>query len=329
MRQRILLSEDDCEALALLMQKGFSFHDALHLIENMTNKECILSIEKEALSGKKLNQIMADRMPGSLKSYVQGFSTCMTLAESISAAIEIHRNEQALKQKLMKELLYPFLLSIGVMAGIFLFSNTILPSLISMMASFHSEETGLLHVQRLIHVMTGILLGVGITLAVGALWLLSPAHIVETMKKISVFRPSSLLSQYASILFVRYYLSCAKRHVPTRIALHAIRSLNDNPLPSAIAEMLDKELQTGEQMKTAVEKVCLEEKLISFFKIAMEAGESCAMLEGYLAMAEKRAEKQVRAFSKTMQIICYTGIGFVLILIYRILMTPMQLLKTI
>ena len=52
-------------------------------------------------------------------------------------------------------------------------------------------------------------------------------------------------------------------------------------------------------------------------------------IEGYLVMNQQRHIKQVRIFTRCVQLSCYGTIGLILLVIYQILMLPMQMLQNI
>ena len=118
-------------------------------------------------------------------------------------------------------------------------------------------------------------------------------------------------------------------NVPTIQALAMLKALRNKPLVALIASELDRSLAEGEELIAAMSSPYVETALCRFMRIAVCSSECEAMLEGYLEMVQKRTEKQIRTFSRTVQLFSYTLIGIVLIFVYRILMMPMIMLQRI
>ena len=53
------------------------------------------------------------------------------------------------------------------------------------------------------------------------------------------------------------------------------------------------------------------------------------MLEGYLEMTKARTETQIRRFSRTVQFVSYLLIGVMIVLMYRLLLMPMNMMQRI
>ena len=51
------------------------------------------------------------------------------------------------------------------------------------------------------------------------------------------------------------------------------------------------------------------------------------MLEGYLEMTRVRTETQIRRFSRTVQFVSYLMIGIMIVLMYRLLLMPVNMMQ--
>ena len=141
--------------------------------------------------------------------------------------------------------------------------------------------------------------------------------------------PESLLTQYASAEFIRFYLSFMRVNPSTYECMNVLKHMKDKPLVSLIAEVLDVRLLKGESFESALQTPYIEKALLRFFRIAVHASDTEAMLEGYLAMVEERRNRQIRRLTVLIQLAAYSLIGIVIITVYRILMIPMAMMRSI
>jgi len=63
--------------------------------------------------------------------------------------------------------------------------------------------------------------------------------------------------------------------------------------------------------------------------IAMQASNCQSMLKGYLEMCRVRKERAIKRTSYIIQIISYSLIGIVLIMVYSVLMAPLKVLESL
>ena len=62
-------------------------------------------------------------------------------------------------------------------------------------------------------------------------------------------------------------------------------------------------------------------------KTAVYSSDCERMLEGYLEMTRVRTETQIRRFSRTVQFVSYLMIGIMIVLMYRLLLMPINMMQ--
>ena len=62
-------------------------------------------------------------------------------------------------------------------------------------------------------------------------------------------------------------------------------------------------------------------------KTAVYSSDCERMLEGYLEMTRVRTETQIRRFSRTVQFVSYLMIGIMIVLMYRLLLMPVNMMQ--
>lgn len=323
------MHKDDCEAMIRLMNNGFSMKDAMHLLEETKNHECFEEIRERLSEGESLSDFFYLYCPREYRGYFSGFIRYMSFSDSLSSSFRIVEQEETQKKELIHGLFYPLMLFAGMLIGVWVFNQYVLPNMISLMAGFQIEGGSYVLIQRIIqYVSAGGIIALFLIVLM-TVYSLQKSRIVSTYRRIYPMKPQSLLVQYASAEFVRFYLECERRKVPTIEAMKIIGTLKEKPLAAYIAAGLDHNLNEGISMKEAVTSASVEKALIRFFRIALYASDCTDMLEGYLEMVHVRTLNRIKRLSAAIQLVSYSAVGLVLIFVYQVLMMPMSMLQNI
>ena len=326
---KTLLSKYDCQALQQLMQAGFSLGQTLHLMVNKQNLSTIKLIQTRLENGQKIEDFFGEYCPKEYRSYFHGFIQYLPFLECITLCNNILTDESKQKKELKKGLAYPCLLFFGVWIGVVFFSELCLPALVSLMAGFHITSTSFEVIRLVIRIGAGILSIFCLTTSILIIYFNNTKRKVQGYKLFQKYIPQSIICQYTSAEFVRFFLQCLKVNVSTKQSLSIIQAIPKKEIIVFLSKQIEESLLEGERMDKAMENKYLDVNLARFFKIAYYSGNMENMLESYLIMAKKRIQRQCQVFTKTVQIVSYCSIGLVLILVYQILMLPLSILSQI
>jgi len=119
--------------------------------------------------------------------------------------------------------------------------------------------------------------------------------------------------QKASAEFARYFLECVRVRIPTIQTMKILLDMKEKPLVCLIAQELNESLCKGESFENTLHTPYVEHALQQFFQIALHGSNCEKMLEGYLVMNQQRHIKQVRIFTRSVQLSCYVTIGLILL----------------
>ena len=326
---RNCFSEGDLCALSDLMNNGFSFQDALSVSLTPKNQNVIHSVKVQLEQGKQGEQILVQYLNHQYQGYFKGFIQYMNMKDTLSTVLSIMQAEKKQKEELIKGMLYPSLLFIGVNIGVVIFNSSILPVMTNMMSSFQYENTSVTLVQNIISVISMITL-LSLTIAAAVLfYCLQPSHLVSTYCLIQKRHPQSLIVKYASADFSRFYLECVKRKIATRKSLLILKGLKQKPLVQYIASQLDASLNAGIALNEALETSTVEEPLVKIFHIAVFASNCQAMMEGYLKMVSERTKREIQIYTKIVQCISYSAAALIIVLVYQVLLMPISMMQTL
>ena len=325
-RHRISIDCLDLEGLSRLLSNGFTIQEAMALLKGRNNQEVFEHIEKLLNEGNKLPQFFPELCPKQYRAYLSGFLKCLSFSDSLCLATEVVSGEEAQKKEYIRGLFYPCMMFVLTIAGILLFNEFCFPPLLSMMEGFHVKSGNYDLTRLLFRIFSGsviLLLSIALILL---FYFTRPSHQVKGYILLSRHFPESVLVQYESADFIRFFLQCIRMNVSTRETIRILKDIPQKPVIAFLAKTLEDSLLKGSPFEQAVRMPWLDPALSRFLKIAFYSSEMETMLEGYLEMSQERAKRQCRKITRIIQVISYLCIGAVLILVYQILMLPMSIL---
>ena len=320
---------EQCETIARLMETGFSMKETMEIVADDSNKEIIQEIQEKLNHGEAVVTFFPSFLPKVYQTYFESFICCMSFQESLSTSIAITKKEEKNRKQILQGIMYPTILLLGVLAGVYMFSETILPNMIRLMAGFQMDAQTCEWMQKCIRLSTKSIMICFLIILVSISFALQKKYIVKTYQQIAKIFPNSIFVQVVSEQFARFFLECQKRNIPTRNALQILMRLQQQPCVSYIAKKLDQYLNVGSDILEAMQKTEVEEALLRFVKISYYSSGSEEMLEGYLEMVQKRKEQAIRRYTKVVQCISYGVCGVVIVFVYQVLMMPMRMLQNL
>lgn len=328
-RRQICLTESQCQDILMLLHSGFSFQESMELLEEEGKEPVFEAIRKRLMQGEEAEEFMGYCLPRDLSFYFTCFSSFLPFEASLQVTMDIIQRRRKAADEMRKSLFYPLTLLSGAICGVFLFDRTILPKMVSLMNAFAGDISHALRLSKLFEVCSAVLIVLCLFTAVCAAYFLSGSRITATYRFLSQHMPDCLLVQYASVEFARIFCACVSVNLSTRSCLALMKKLKDKPLAAYIAGELEKSFEKGRDMNEAVRSPCLEKKLARFFHLAIYASDTETMLKGYMEMSQKRTERRIRKLTYGIQIAAYGWIGFMLVIVYQVLMMPLGMMRQI
>lgn len=311
------------------MHNGFSFKDAIKIAQTNQNITLVQQIQKDLEEGKEGDETFVQHLPSRYRGYFHGFIQYMTLKDTIHTVLAIQKAEKEQREELMKGLLYPSLLFIGVNIGLLMFNTFVFPVMIHMMQGFSYENQSIVLVQKTLGIFANIilfLLVIGISTLIVSL---QQRNVVGTYHWVMKRKPDALLVKYASVDFSRFFLECLKKGMATKETLSILKNIEQKPLVQELAKQLDTLLDAGTSFSLATQMFHVESSLIRILQLAVYASNCCELMEGYLQMVKKRTANEIRMYGRIVQCISYSAVGLIVILVYQVLLMPIQMMQTL
>ena len=311
------------------MENGFSFTDTLQILKTKRNEHRINYVLEKLEQGQTFKEVFSMLLPKGYRRYFDNFIRYLPVLESMRISVELASYEEKMKQKMMKDMVYPVVMLFVMFIGMYLFNGFVFPQMMTLMTSFEINVTSYYFLRSFIQLLSWL---VTILLVVGLLlWVVfqEPNRKCWLYRVLVKYVPDSLMVQKASAEFARYFLECVRVRISTIQTMKILLDIKEKPLVRLIAKELNDSLSKGESFEETLHTPFVEHALQQFFQIALHGSNCEKMLEGYLVMNQQRHIKQVRIFTRSVQLSCYGAIGLILLVIYQILMLPMQMLQNI
>lgn len=311
------------------MENGFSFTDTLQILKTKRNECRITQVLEKLEQGQTFKEAFSLLLPHCYRRYFNNFIRYLPVLESMRISVELATHEEKMKQKMMKDMVYPVVMLFVMFIGMYLFNGFVFPQMMTLMTSFEINVSSYYFLRSLIQLLSWL---VTILFVVGMLlWVVfqEPNRKCWLYRVLVKYVPDSLMVQKASAEFARYFLECVRVRISTKQTMKILLDMKEKPLVRLIAQELNDALSKGESFEVTLHTPFVEHALQQFFQIALHGSNCEKMLEGYLVMNQQRHIKQVRIFTRSVQLSCYGAIGLILLVVYQILMLPMQMLQNI
>ena len=311
------------------MENGFSFTDTLQILKTKRNERRITQVLEKLEQGQTFKEAFSLLLPHCYRRYFNNFIRYLPVLESMRISVELATHEEKMKQKMMKDMVYPVVMLFVMFIGMYLFNGFVFPQMMTLMTSFEINVSSYYFLRSLIQLLSWL---VTILFVVGMLfWVvfLEPNRKCWLYRVLVKYVPDSLMVQKASAEFARYFLECVRVRISTKQTMKILLDMKEKPLVRLIAQELNDALSKGESFEVTLHTPFVEHALQQFFQIALHGSNCEKMLEGYLVMNQQRHIKQVRIFTRSVQLSCYGAIGLILLVVYQILMLPMLMLQNI
>lgn len=328
-RSKKKLSKETMQGIASLMNSGFSLQQTLTILDDPASRPVFDEIRTRLESGEAISDFLCEYTPAAYARYLSGFLMYMPFHNALALSLSIVDTDDRNQNELLKGLLYPVLMMVGMLGASALFSLTILPAMISLLEGFQLEDPSYGIMKTAIPAAALTILILLAAAAVIFMISIRQKHIVTSYCFLLRFLKDSLPVQIASRNFTRFFLECVRQKLSTIQCMDILMHLPGRPVVSYIARMLDQEMRKGSSLEDAVHTDLLESSLSRFMKTAIYSSDCERMLEGYLEMTKARTETQIRRFSRTVQFVSYLLIGVMIVLMYRLLLMPMNMMQRI
>lgn len=328
-RHRATLSANELEGISHLLEAGLPIPQAFQLALHQKHQAIGEKLQEAMQDGADLNSLFPSLCPGLWALYLQGLMPVLGFTEGLHLTRLFVSGRQKTLGELQRQILYPCTLLLSATAAAFLFTEIVCPSLLRMAIGFHADVKLLYASRNLLRLAAfGILLFFVSAVLLSALSAKRDFKIKLYQRFTKIF-PDALPVLYWSASFICFFTESLRCGHSTKQALRVIASLNAHPVLAAMASSLHRDLEAGDDLVHAVHKCRMDPMLEKMLNIAIHTNEPVEMLDAYFAFSLQRIRARIRFHLKLLQLSAYALLGFMLVVVYRVLLMPLSVFETL
>lgn len=317
----VQLKDYEWEALASLLQKGIGFAQAYALIKE--EDEITPLLEK----GMELETILFQHAKGKFYDHLRFFLQISPLPDAIFAALQMKGLEKAIYQKLIKQTSYPILIFAMAFFTLYFFSVWIIPQL---MQSF-DMETQNVWLMRFVF-----------ALKQGAIWFLLLMLGLVIWIFICLKRPSlrwkmgkwllhltNFPASFCSYTLAGYFIELQRQGVTSYQAFQFLTKLQKDTWFGGCVSQIKEQLETGNDLLTIYEQhPFIDASFTKSWSIGLYTQKMSEALMDYMKRQEHQWLRQIKRIGIGIQCGAYAFVAFMVLLVYQIMLVPLQILET-
>lgn len=328
-RPKMILSVNELEGISHLLEAGLTLPQTFHLALSPKHRPIVEQLRQTLQNGDDLNRLFPSFCPLSWALYLKGLMPMLGFSRGLRLTRMFIAKQRQTFHELRRRILYPLSLLLSATTASVLFTELVCPSLLRMAAGLHADIKPLHSARILLRLITG-----GIILFLLFALLLFAFASKQNFKVrfyhlLAKYFPQALPILYWSVSFVCFFTESLRCGHATKQTLQIIESLETQPVLSTMAASLRKDLEEGEDLVAAVHKCRMDPLLEQMLHIAVHTNEPAEILDSYLSFSLKRMQDRIRFHIKILQLTAYALLGFMLIVVYRVLLMPLSVFQTL
>lgn len=325
---KLFFNEFDLKSIYYLLSANFSLKESMDLITNDKNKQLFNKINDHLINGDKIDTFFGLYLKDDYAKYFNCFICFEPLALSLALTLDIVNEAKDVHKMYVNNLTYPIITFMITIVGVYLFNLTVFKSMISMMNSFNVNLNYLVIVQIFVNTLSNVFLIVITILLILLLWFKRPKKQVIAYKFINKYLKINVLNSFVSADFCRILKQCHKQGLSTKESMEIIASIKHKPILAYIASYINEQLLQGETIEKALCNQYLDNSLYRFLIVAISTSSLDKMIDSYLMINELKVKDQCKKFSTFFKIFSYLIIAIILIFVYQLLLSPINIIAS-
>ena len=327
-KRNYYFNEFDLKSIYYLLSANFSLKESMDMISNKANEMLFEKVNEHLVNGEAIESFFAYYLKDEYAKYFNCFIGFEPLNISLALTLDIVNEAKDVNKMYLNNLTYPCVTFIITIVGVYLFNLTVFKSMISMMNSFNVSLDHLMVVQMFINVLSNVFLLVIFILLVLFLWFKRPEKQVIAYKFINKYLKINTLNSFISADFCRILKQCHKQGLSTKESMEIIANISHKPILSYIASYINQQLLSGETIENALCNQYLDKSLYRFLIVAISTSSLDKMIDSYLMINELKVKEECKKLSIFFKIFSYLIIAIILIFVYQLLLSPINIIAS-
>lgn len=306
----VLVYRDEIEQFAMLMNQGLPLDTLIHL--TFKKDEEIITYLKEGMS---LQEIFTLNQKKLYFKYLRILSGKLNLSDALDCVNKIEKSSNTFFETLLKKISYPFFLLIFAFFIILFFSDYVLVQ----MKDYISN--------RMVFVFIHLLKwGFGFAI-LSMIFYLFLYYVLFYKYNSKMKCPFQLMKKMISLQFVCMYQALDKSYTSTQEILETLACMDFSVVGKVSNEILVY-LKHGKSLEESFLEI---EVFDSDFKkmliYALTSNQMHVFFDLYMKKCSLDLEKSVKKISTGIQLFSYMSIGILVLIVYQIMMMPLNMLN--
>lgn len=305
-----LVCREEIEQFQLLQNQGVPFDTLVHLV---------FKKDDEILNELKLGNCLMDLFCRNQKKlyfkYLKILGSKMNLKEAIECVSQIEKSSNVFFEQLLKKIAYPFFLLVFAYFMICFFSDFVLVQ----MKDYISSNSVLILIQVL-----KVLFGTSI---LSILLYLGLYYLFFYKYDARLKCPFSLMKKMISLQFVCMYQALEKTYSSTQEVLETL-SLMDFSIVGMVSNEILDQLKKGNTLEECFLVIhVFDASFKKMIQYALNGNRISIFFDLYIKKCRFDLETSIKKLSNGIQLFSYISIGILVVVVYQIMMMPMNMLN--
>lgn len=323
------ISFEECQMLQLLLERGMSFKECLDVFESSREGALFAELKNNLSQGESVQESMEQILDKKIVHTFRFFTQFLSIEKSLKCSLSLISLETSVKNEMIKKCIYPVLMLILAIGLSLVFNYVLFPVMMDLLESFNTETEYLVWIGSLLKMSAIILILFGFLFAAAAVFCLQKSRIASVYQFICDHFKSPFLRKVFSYYFTRYFLELLSVGCSTQQSIQMMKNAKDQPIISLYSYRINELLLMGKSIKDAFSLNGFDPALAQFAAIGMMSSKMEEMLKNYCVSVKKECEKKIKKITLAIQCMTYGMIGIILIFIYQLLLSPMNIITQI
>lgn len=320
-------SREELLSLSSLLQEGLTIREALALSLGEKTKS-YQSCTAALAHGESLENSIVPYLDKKIRNYLIPLQQLCGFKQALLLSVQFYEQCRKQKESWWRKMAYPFFLLTTSLLGLALFEKMGMNSLLVLA---HNDAHGadfIMGVKTFIHVLYSFVCLLSLLVMIVLIYLRRRDRFVWTYERICRWWPHNPFCLLVGQEFIRLWLITRQAGLGSKDGFRVLRLLKQHPLISFLAYQLADYLSEGGEFIQMGELPYIDRYLCHFLRVASVQKNIHQGSERYLRVAQQKTEHWFRYGSITLQCSIYIFIAMIILLIYRVLMVPMQSLSS-
>lgn len=311
------LSKNELIQLAKLLDKNYSL--------SQCNEIMNLSLDLSTIDNFNIEKMLLKSIPKKYIIYVTFLIKVVPISSAILYAVEIVDEIDMMKQKLMKQSVYPLFIFVLSFITLLLFSNVVIPELLQ---SFDEIESNF--IITLVYIIQWICIVLCLVLFIIFIIVFIMYFRMKEDKELYYrFFTLDVLKQWHSYMFITFYSILLNKGLSTKDALLCIQQSVQEKLMFHLVYDFNQRLKKGISFDEIISQTTLLSKMSKqYFIIGMYGSNVLDDLNNFLEAQRALWLQQIQYICIGLQVLSYSFVAILMICVYQIMLLPLEMFET-